>query len=114
MTVERRQWAQTWAFRGSGGSSTLRDPDCFASLVSYQAASGAANQLFLAGPYSSHRRVNLSIYRSRNGGLSWDPWQIVYPGLSAYSSLTVLGHGPRLAVAFERDKKYRHMSFLRV
>lgn len=122
-------WARTWAFAGTtrrrGGTRSdprggLADPDCFASLSSVPSAaaalSGGGVILYLAHPASSRRRANLSVHRSHDGGNSWRLWRRVYPGQSAYSALLAYGpaHARELAVAFERDQRYRHLSFMRL
>ena len=115
-------WARTWSFSGSVGSA-LRDPDCFGSLASAPAPDVPGGwAVFFANPASPRRRANMSIHISLDGGSSWEAWRHVYHGPSAYSALAVLGVGgghahpgrAKLALAFERDRRYRHVSFVRL
>lgn len=116
-------WARRWAFKAKDSvtSSSLRDPDCFASIASAPAGSGSSSagdvptpdELFLAIPTSSRRRANMTVHRSLDGGVSWRAWTSVYPGASAYAALVALNRGKRLGILFERDR-YKHISFARI
>ena len=101
-------WAQTWGFSGRGGP--LKDPDCFGSLAS----TPSSPALFFANPNSAKRRANMTIHRSLDGGVTWAAWRSVYDGQAAYSALTMMQRGQRMGLAFERDRRYKHVSFVRV
>ena len=83
---------------------TLIDPSCNASIVRYssKAAGDDRDRLLFSNAEDSKDRKNLSVRISYDEGKSWSEGKVIYEGVSAYSSLTVLDNGD-IAVFFEKD-----------
>ena len=84
--------------------STLIDPSCNASLIRYTSVEGGfeKNRLLFSNASSSESRENLSIKISYDEGKTWKYSKSIYPGKSAYSSLSILENGD-IGVFFEKD-----------
>ena len=74
----------------------LIEPVCSAGLLH-------VNQgLLFSNPASESRRVNMTVRRSRDGGLTWPDKVLIWPGGGAYSVLLPVGRGGVAAgVVFE-------------
>jgi hypothetical protein len=74
--------------------TAIIDPSCNGDLMRYTDLSEGKdkNRLLHSIPYSSSRK-NVSVLLSYDEGESWPVRKTIYPGLSAYSSLTVLKDG---------------------
>ena len=51
---------------------------------------------------NNHNRLNLTLYESADGGLSWSTVRVVYAGLGAYSDMVWLPERGGIGVLFER------------
>merc|ERR1712097_98002 len=74
-------------------SQCIEDPGVQNSLLASPAADGA---VLLASPRmekrcGDHLRGNLTLYRSADGGVSWDVAALVHAECSGYSSMVSLG-----------------------
>lgn len=90
--------------------SVLTDPGCNAAIINLIA--GKNRSLFFVNPTSSSARSNLTLKKSLDDGKSWQVVKVLYPGSSAYSSITILGSG-ELGIFFERED-YSKNSFISV
>lgn len=73
----------TWSPDGkllAGPWSTLNDPHCQGSLISTQSGT-----LYLSHNNNPDHRMNLTVHRSDDSGLTWDGGKVVWPGNAAYS-----------------------------
>ena len=82
----------------------LIDPGCNGSIIQYSSKTDGynKNRLIFSNAESSKGRKNLSVRISYDDGETWSDGKIIYKGVSAYSSLTVLKNGD-IAVFFEKD-----------
>lgn len=72
----------------------LVEPVCQGSILRYSWPSDQKEGMMLfLNPASSSQRINLSLRRSYDNGRTWPKIQTIYPGPSAYSSLTKLKNG---------------------
>ena len=85
----------------------LIEPVCSAGLL--ERSSG----LLFSNPASTSRRVNMTVRRSRDGGLTFPDSALIWPGGSAYSVLVPVGGGGAAAgVVFETlDAGYNSVVF---
>lgn len=83
-------WGEPWL--------NLADPTCMASIIRHP--SGA---LVFSNPSNEKRRVALTIRVSTDDGKTWSAGNLLDPGVSMYSSLSVLRDG-RLGVLYENGK----------
>ncbi len=92
---------KTW---DSKPAPELIDPGCNGSIIRYTSVEEGhdKNRLLFANPKSKKHRVNLTVRISYDEGLSWTEGKTIYPGGSAYSSLTVLENG-QIGLFFEKD-----------
>ena len=99
---------RTWTSRPD---SSLIDPGANAGFIRYDDAPGdppdsvtasARSSLLFSNAASSTRRENLTVRTSRNDGASWNAGRSIYPGPSAYSTMTVLDDGT-IGLLFEKD-----------
>jgi len=72
----------------------IKDPSCNGDLMRYTDLSDGKdkNRLLHSIPYSSNRK-NVSVLLSYDEGETWPVRRTIYPGASAYSSLTILKDG---------------------
>ncbi|WP_439183316.1 sialidase family protein [Carboxylicivirga taeanensis] len=92
---------QSWE---SYPDTTLIDPACNASIIRYTSISKGddKNRLLFCNANSKEGRVNLTVKVSYDEGKTWTNGKTIYPGGSAYSSLTVLKNGD-IGVFYEKD-----------
>ena len=57
---------------------------------------------------NNHNRLNLTLYESADGGLSWSTVRVVYAGLGAYSDMVWLPERGGIGVLFERGQEGAH------
>jgi len=92
---------KTWE---SKASPELIDPGCNGSIIRYTSVREGhdKNRLLFANAKSKKHRVNLTVRISYDEGRTWTEGKTIYPGGSAYSSLTVLQNG-QIGLFFEKD-----------
>ncbi len=92
---------KTWT---THADSTLIDPSCNASIVRYTAKTDGydKNRLLFSNAASEKGRKNLTVRVSYDNGETWAHSKVIYPGGTAYSSMTILENGD-IAVFFEKD-----------
>jgi sialidase-1 len=92
---------KTWE---SKAAKELIDPGCNGSIIRYTAVRDGhdKNRLLFANAKSEKHRVNLTVRVSYDEGQSWTKGKTIYPGGSAYSSMTVLENG-QIGLFFEKD-----------
>lgn len=84
---------QTW------GSATVQnqlpEPGCNGDLIRYSSTQdgNTQNVLLHSIPANTGTRKNVTVFISKDEGLSWSLLKTIFPGSSAYSSLTVLPDG---------------------
>ena len=90
-------WGEFWH------DSTLIEPTCNASIIRYTSVQDgySKSRLLFSNPASTARRENMSVRISYDEGKSWSAPRQIYPGPSAYSSLTVLPDG-MIGLLYER------------
>ena len=84
----------------------LPDPKCQASLLRVN-----GNLLALGNAADASSRVRMTLRLSKDGGETWPVRQVIYPGGSAYSALTVLSNSD-LGMLVEMDN-YQRICFVR-
>lgn len=90
-----------WTYRQLDPILPAFENGCQASVLG-----NADNVLFYCGPKGGVKsethdnRFELTLYRSFNGGVSWENTQLLYNLASGYSDMTILNDG-RLAIVFE-------------
>lgn len=82
----------------------LVEPVCQASLIRFSPLNQPRSLLVFANPASSMNRHNLSVRGSHDEGKSWPLIRTIYPGPSAYSSLTKLSD-QQVGLLFEGGKE---------
>ncbi len=92
---------KTWT---SAAEPTLVDPSCNGSIIRYTSTKTGhdKDRLLFSNANSPKGRKNLTVRISYDEGQTWSEGKVVYPGSSAYSSLSVLKDG-KIAVFFEKD-----------
>lgn len=92
---------KTWE---SEPANELIDPGCNGSIIRYTSVIDGydKSRLLFCNAKMKKGRQNLTVRISYDEGLTWSEGKTIYPGASAYSSLTVLANGD-LAVFFEKD-----------
>lgn len=92
----------------------LIDPGCNASIIQYTSKKDGykKNRLLFANAAMKKGRKNMTVKISYDDGKTWSEGKVIYPGPSAYSSLTVLKNGD-IGLFFEQDghKKNPFVSF---
>lgn len=73
--------------------STLIEPICQGSILSYSPANGAAPLLLFSNPADAQERKNMTVRVSRDSGATWETTASLHPGPAAYSCLTALPDG---------------------
>lgn len=91
----------TWQ---SSPEPALIDPACNAAFIRYTSTEDgyAKNRLLFSNAKSKDHRENLAVRISYDEGKTWSEGKTIYPGISAYSSMTVLANGD-IGVLFEKD-----------
>ena len=94
-------WSQVYL------DQALITPCCQGSLVRFSRTTDdyAKNRLLFSNPAHTSKRVNLTVRLSYDEGKSWPISRTVYPGPSAYSSLSLLSDD-RVAVLYERGQAH--------
>ncbi len=102
---------KTWS---SKPDSTLIDPGCNASIIRYTSiqAGDDKNRLLFSNAKNDERRSNMTIRLSYDEGNTWTTGKTIYPGKSAYSSMTILANGD-IGIFFEKDE-YQENVFVRL
>ncbi len=102
---------KTW---DTSPSPLLVDPGCNASIIRYSSVKDGddRNRLIFSNAKMRKGRKNLTVRISYDEGKTWNEGKTIYPGGSAYSSMTVLPNGD-IAVLFEKDgyKENEFVSF---
>lgn len=99
----------TWKSRAD---SSLIDPGCNASILRYTSTEDGyeKNRLLFSNAKMVKGRENMTVRVSYDEGLTWTEGKTIYPGASAYSSLTVLKNGD-IGLFFEKDE-YQENAFV--
>ncbi|KAA3654559.1 MAG: exo-alpha-sialidase [Calditrichaeota bacterium] len=94
-------FGKTWQ---TVADSTLIDPGCNASLIRYTSVLDGykQNRLLFSNAKSVTDREKMTVRISYNEGKSWSEGKTIFPGHSAYSSLTILKNGD-VGLFFEKD-----------
>jgi len=102
---------KSWVSRAD---SVLVDPGCNASIINYGQLHDVKKKdwLIFSNANRVDKRENLTIRYSVDDGESWSAGKVLYPGPSAYSTMTVLENGD-IGVVFEMDD-YKDNVFVRV
>lgn len=97
----------------SAPEPALIDPGCNASCIRYTSLANGydKNRLLFSNAKSKNRRKNMTVRVSYDEGKTWTDGKTIYPGGSAYSSLTVLRNGD-IGLLFEKDG-YKENMFVR-
>jgi sialidase-1 len=88
----------------SNPDSTLIDPGCNASIIRYTSVEEGydKNRLLFSNAKMNKGRMNMTVRISYDEGKTWSDGKTIYPGGSAYSSLTILENG-QIGLFFEKD-----------
>lgn len=91
----------------------LMDPGCNGALLRYSRESqGAAkNRILFSNARDKKKRQHLAVRISYDEGESWSKGKVVYPGMAAYSTMTLLDNG-EVGLFFEIDD-YQKNIFVR-
>ena len=83
---------------------SLQDPACNASFIRYTATADGydKNRLLFSNPKGAKDRENMTVRVSHDEGATWTDGKPLYPGPSAYSSMTILKNGD-IGLLFEKD-----------
>lgn len=92
---------KTWT---SKPDTTLIDPQCNASIIRYTSIKDGykKNRLLFSNAKMKKGRKNMTVRISYDEGMTWSEGKTIYPGGSAYSSLTILENG-NIGLFFEKD-----------
>ncbi len=101
--------ARIFAYSSNGGISwssnqqrnDLTDPKCQASLISYKQG---RKWIIYQSNAASLARKNLTIKQSLDDGETWSAGTAIFPGLAAYSDMTLLNKNT-IGVLFENGEK---------
>jgi len=82
----------------------LIDPGCNGSIIRYTTIKEghSKNRLLFSNAKMKEGRQNMTVRVSYDEGISWTEGKCIYPGSSAYSSMTVLENG-QIGLIFEKD-----------
>jgi sialidase-1 len=82
----------------------LIDPGCNGSIIRYTSVKDGyeKNRLLFSNAKNKKGRQNLTVRVSYDEGQSWTEGKTIYPGSSAYSTMTVLEDG-QIGLMFEKD-----------
>jgi sialidase-1 len=83
---------------------SLIDPGCNGSMIRYTSVEAGhdKNRLLFSNANTKNKRENLTVRLSYDEGKTWTEGKTIYPGSSAYSSLTILQNGD-IGLFFEKD-----------
>lgn len=97
---------KSWTSREA---SDLIDPGNNGSIIRFSSKSRGDNRncLLFSNTNSENDRKNLTVRISYDEGKTWTAGKVVYPGSTAYSSMTVLENG-EIGIFFERDDYTRN------
>ncbi|NNF36519.1 MAG: exo-alpha-sialidase [Saprospiraceae bacterium] len=110
--IHRSQdYGMTWT---STSDSQLIDPSCNASIIRYTSEKNGwdKNRLLFSNANAPDKRENMTIKISYDEGITWTSGKTIYPGSSAYSSMTILENGD-IGLVFEKDN-YQETVFVKV
>ena len=98
---------KTW---NSRPEQELMDPGCNGSIIRYTSVEDGyeKSRLLFCNANHNKKRENLSVRVSYDEGLTWTKGKTLYPGASAYSTLTVLENGD-IGLLFEKDDYTRNL-----
>lgn len=82
----------------------LIDPGCNGSIIRLSSTKEghSKNRLLFSNAKMKKGRQNMTVRVSYDEGLSWSEGKTIYPGSSAYSTMTVLENG-QIGLVFEKD-----------
>lgn len=104
----KKRWVHISSDQGQSWESrpepALIDPGCNGSIIRYSSVEDGSgkNRLLFSNAKHEKGRTNLTVRVSYDEGLSWTEGKCIYPGGSAYSTLTVLDNGD-IGLVFEKD-----------
>jgi len=104
----KKRWVHISADQGQSWESRpepeLNDPACNASIIRYTSTRDGfdKSRLLFCNANMKKGRKNLTVRISYDEGQSWSEGKCIYPGSSAYSTMTVLANGD-IGVVFEKD-----------
>jgi len=104
----KKRWVHISADQGHSWESKpepdLKDPACNASIIRYTSTMEGfdKSRLLFCNANMKKGRTNLTVRISYDEGQSWSEGKCIYPGSSAYSTMTVLANGD-IGVVFEKD-----------
>ncbi len=100
---------KTWESRPE---SALIDPGCNGSIIRYTSINDGykKNRLLFSNAKMGKGRKNMTVRISYDEGKTWSEGKTIYPGSSAYSSLTILKNGD-IGLFFEKEE-YTENPFL--
>lgn len=100
---------KTWKSRPE---PTLIDPGCNGSIIRYTSIKDGykKNRLLFTNAKMEKGRKNMTVRISYDEGKTWSEGKTIYPGSSAYSSLTILKNGD-IGLFFEKEE-YKENPFL--
>jgi sialidase-1 len=104
----KKRWVHISSDQGQSWESRpepeLIDPGCNGSIIRYTSVKDGAekNRLLFCNANNKKDRKNLTVRVSYDEGQSWTDGKCIYPGGSAYSTLTVLKNGD-IGLVFEKD-----------
>lgn len=100
---------KTWESRAE---PALIDPGCNGSIIRYTSVNDGykKNRLLFANAKMEKGRKNMTVRISYDEGQTWSEGKTIYPGSSAYSSLTILKNGD-IGLFFEKEE-YKENPFL--
>lgn len=101
---------KTWKTKAD---SSLIDPGCNASIVRYTSIADGynKNRLLFSNAKMEKERKNMTVRVSYDEGQTWTNGKTIYPGGSAYSSLTILENGD-IGLFFEKNN-HKENAFVR-
>lgn len=101
----KRAWARWDGARWSEPWLDVTDPTCMASIIRHPSGT-----LIFSNPDHASKRVALTIRTSTDNGKTWSAGNVLDPGTSMYSSLTVLRDG-QIGVVYENGKGLAYARF---
>jgi sialidase-1 len=103
-----KRWVHLSSDQGKNWESradpALIDPGCNGSIIRYTSVEEGSdkNRLLFSNPKHKKGRTHLAVRISYDEGETWSEGKTIYPGGSAYSSLTILENGD-IGLVFEKD-----------
>ena len=74
-------------------------------VCSVQRVSETPSRILFSGPDNATVRANLTLRISYDEAHTWTVSRVLYPGLSAYSDIAVIGNGDSVALVFENGEE---------